>query len=102
MDALEALLSPQVIAGILFIAGLTMAVRSFLFYSKETAEAGPKLKKIDKDLKQLRDGMKDHKDSVETLSTEVDPMAEKEEKMRLYLEELKTIPDGYGEKGLHQ
>jgi hypothetical protein len=52
MDALEALLSPQVIAGILCIAGLTMAVRSFLFYSKETAEAGPKLKKIDKDLKQ--------------------------------------------------
>jgi hypothetical protein len=33
--------------------------------------------------------MKDHKDSVETLSTEVAPMAEKEEKMRLYLEELK-------------
>ena len=89
METFEALLSSQVIAGVLFVAALAMGVRSFLFFTNETSDIGPKLKKIDHDLKRLQNGMADQKAEVESLNTEVGPMAEKEEAMRVYLEELK-------------
>ena len=89
MDNIEAILAPEVLAAIVAVAALAMAVRALLTYSKDNAEISPKLDKIERDLGRLRDGMKEQKEAVGELNTEVQPQASIEESLREYFELLK-------------
>ena len=91
MDALGALLSTQVLAGVLIVAALVMIIRSLLFYTREASEMGPKLSKIEKEISKIRDGLKDREELVETLTQDVSPLSEKEEVLRTYFDELKDV-----------
>lgn len=91
MDTFEALLSPEVLAGIVAIAALGMAVRALLAFSSDNSELRPKLDKIENDLNRYRDGMKEQKEIVEELEKVVRPLADSEEELRTYYEQLKAL-----------
>ncbi len=83
------LLSQQVIAGILFIAGLAFSIRSYLYFTEEASVLKPKITKADNDLAYIRDGMADQKDQVESLTKEIAPLATQEAAMQKHLNLLK-------------
>ena len=87
---LDAILSTEIIAGILIIGALVMSVRSILFFTREASSMAPKLQKIDHDLTKLRDGMAEKKKAVKELTVVVDPLKTRESKLRAYYEELLT------------
>ena len=50
MNILDVVLSTEVIAGVLIVASLAMAVRSILFFTRESSGMSPRLMKIESDL----------------------------------------------------
>ena len=88
---LDDILSTETISGILIIGALMMPVRSILFYTKEAATMFPRLAKIDTDLNKHRDEIADKKKSVKDLNVIVDPLKDREGKLRAYYEVLKNI-----------
>ncbi|MBT7860090.1 MAG: hypothetical protein HN712_07240 [Gemmatimonadetes bacterium] len=89
--SLDAILSTETIAGILIIGALAMSVRSILFFTREAATMAPRLQKIDFDLNKWRDGMSEKKKAVKDLTVIVDPLKDREGKLRAYHEVLKNI-----------
>ena len=56
-NILDVVLSTEVIAGVLIVASLAMAVRSILFFTRESTGIAPKLMKIESELEKWRAGM---------------------------------------------
>jgi len=77
-NILDVVLSTEVIAGVLIVASLAMAVRSILFFTRESTGIAPKLMKIEADLERWRGGMGDKKKIVADLTEIVDPLRERE------------------------
>lgn len=91
MEVFEAVLSTEVLAGILIIGAFAMAIRSTLQFTKGAAALRPKLNEVDQELRRLRSGMAERKKAVQSLSAEVAPVKEKETQMRVYYEEIQTM-----------
>jgi hypothetical protein len=91
MTALEALLSTEVIAGILIIAAFAMGIRSILHFTSQAAGLRPKLDEVTRELKRLRSGMSERKKAVEKLAKVVAPVQEREATMREYFEEIQQL-----------
>ena len=89
MNFLDAVLTTEVIAGVLIISGFAMAIRSVLHFTKEASDLHLKLGEIERELSKLRDGMGEKKKAVDSLSQAVAPIRERESKIRLYYEELR-------------
>lgn len=91
MNILDVVLSTEVIAGVLIVASLAMAVRSILFFTRESSGMSPRLMKIESDLEKWRGGMGEKKKAVDALNTIVTPLREKEGKLRMYYDSLKNM-----------
>jgi chromosome segregation ATPase len=91
MGVLDVILAPQVIAGVLIVAMLLMSIRSILFYTREATALRPRMAEIDRELYRLREGMGEKKKAVEELVHAVAPLKEKEEKLRVYYEDIRSI-----------
>ena len=91
MEVFEAVLSTEVLAGVLIIGAFAMAIRSTLHFSKAAADLRPRLNEVDQELKRLRSGMTERKKAVQSLSAEVAPVKEKETQMRVYYEDLQSM-----------
>ena len=90
-NILDVVLSTEVIAGVLIVASLAMAVRSILFFTRESTGIAPKLMKIESDLEKWRAGMGDKKKIVQDLTVIVDPLREREGRLRMYYDSLKNM-----------
>ena len=91
MRILDIILSLEVMAGILIAASLAMAVRSLLSFTRETATMGPKLQKIEADLHRTREGMEDREKTVKELTAIVEPLREREARIRAYYDGLRNL-----------
>lgn len=91
MRILDIILSLEVIAGILIAASLAMAVRALLNFTRESATMGPKLHKLESDLQKLRDGMREREKTVKDLTVIVEPLREREGRIRAYYDALKDL-----------
>lgn len=91
MNLFDVILSAQAIAVILIIGALVMSVRSILFFTREASSMGPKLQKIEISLSKMQEGMDEKRSTVKELSVIVDPLRERESKLRVYYEALKNI-----------
>ena len=90
-NILDVVLSTEVIAGVLIVASLAMAVRSILFFTREITGIAPRLMKIEADLERWRGGMGDKKKIVADLTEIVDPLREREGRLRMYYDSLKNM-----------
>ncbi len=90
-NILDVVLSTEVIAGVLIVASLAMAVRSILFFTRESTGIAPRLMKIESDLEKWRGGMGDKKQIVADLTVVVDPLREREGRLRMYYDSLKNM-----------
>ena len=90
-NILDVVLSTEGIAGVLIVASLAMAVRSILFFTRESTGIAPKLMKIESDLEKWRGGMADKKKIVAELTVVVDPLREREGRLRMYYDSLKNM-----------
>jgi hypothetical protein len=90
-NILDVVLSTEVIAWVLIVASLAMAVRSILFFTRESTAIAPKLMKIESDLEKWRGGMGEKKQAVTELTTVVDPLREREGRLRMYYDSLKNM-----------
>ena len=90
-NILDVVLSTEVIAGVLIVASLAMAVRSILFFTRESTGIAPKLMKIESELEKWRAGMGDKRKIVQDLTVIVDPLREREGKLRMYYDSLKNM-----------
>ncbi|MEE2658218.1 MAG: hypothetical protein VX733_06915 [Candidatus Latescibacterota bacterium] len=76
---------------ILIVGALAMAVRSLLFFARESSQMGSRLQKLERDLGILRDGISEKKGIVTELTSIVDPLKAKERRLRTYYEDLKAL-----------
>ena len=90
-NILDVVLLEEVIAGVLIVASLAMAVRSILFFTRESTGIALKLMKIESDLEKWRAGMGDKKKVVAELTVVVDPLREREGRLRTYYASLKNM-----------
>ena len=88
---LDDILSTKTISGILITGALFMSFRSILFFTEEAATMFPRLAKVDTDLDKHLDGIPDKKKSVKDLNVIIDPLKDREGKLRVYYEVLKNI-----------
>lgn len=91
MNFFDVILSTQVIAGILVVSALVMSVRSILYFTREASGMAPRLQKIEMDLAKLRDSMGAKREVVRELTQVVDPLKEREGRLRAYFEHLKNL-----------
>jgi len=91
MEFFDAILTTEVLAGILIIGAFAMGIRSTLHFSKGAADLRPKLTEVERNLKRLRDGMGDRKKAVAELTQAVAPIKEQETQMRLYYEQAQEM-----------
>jgi chromosome segregation ATPase len=98
MEVFEAILSTEILAGILIIGAFAMAIRSTLHFSREAADLRPKLNEVERELNRLRNGTQERKKAIQTLSLEVAPIKEKETQIRLYYEQLQAMDLEYEKK----
>ena len=89
MNALDNMLSQEVISGIIIIFAFAMCIRTILSYTNEASELRPKISEIDRKLNSQRNGMKNHQSKVEKLSETVRPLKEREALMRAYYDQMK-------------
>ena len=94
-NILDVVLSTEVVAGVLIVASLGMAVRSILFFTRESTGIAPKLMKIEADLEKWRGGMGEKKKMVEELTAVVDPLRERDGRLRMYYDSLKSLEVDY-------
>jgi len=90
-NALDIILSPEVIAGIIISASLAMSVRTILLFAREASTMSPRLQKIEADLSRLRDGMAEKTKAVKDLTVVVDPLKVREARLRAYFNALRNI-----------
>jgi len=91
MRILDIILSLEVMAGILITAALAMSVRSLLSYTRHVATMGPKLQRAEAALQRLREGMADREKTVKELTTVVEPLREREARLRVYYDALRSL-----------
>jgi len=91
MTILDSILSTEVIAGIIIIGGFAMCIRSILAFTNSATELRPKLTEIERQLGNLRDGMKERKDKVADLNEVVSPLKDREGRMRSYFDQMKKL-----------
>lgn len=91
MEFLEAILSAEVLAGILIIGAFSMGIRSVLHFSREATVLRPRLSEVERELKKRREGMDELKKQVGVLTAQVAPVRSREGSLRAYYEELQTI-----------
>ena len=80
------LLSTELIASVVICGTLFMAIRTILGFTRDLGDLRPKLSKIESILDRIRDGMKDNKERVGTLSEQIAPIEDLEGKMRAHYE----------------
>ena len=68
-----------------------MAIRTILGFTRTVAELRPKLSQIENTLNRVREGMKENKELVDNLSTEVTPIRDLEGKMRGHYEDMQEL-----------
>ena len=93
MDILDAILTPDVLHGIVIVGALVFIVRSLLIFSKESAGLRPKLDEADRSLTRLREGMENQKKKVASLSKKVEPLQGRFDQMNSLHEKIKEIED---------
>ena len=64
----------ELIASVVICGALFMAIRTILDFTRDLGDLRPKLSKIESILARFRDGMKDNKERVGTLSKEIAPI----------------------------
>lgn len=90
MNALDSLLSQEVISGIIIIFSFAMCIRTILSYTNQVSELRPKISEIDRKINSHRNGMKSYQSKVEKLSEVVRPLKEREALMRGYYDQMKN------------
>ena len=91
MQVFDIILSAEVLAGTIILAALLLSVRTILNYSREASTMAPKQQRIEINLQRLQEGMGEKRKSVMKLSALVEPLREREGRLRTYFEELKNI-----------
>jgi hypothetical protein len=81
----------NILAGVLIVASLAMAVRSILFFTRKSTGIAPKLMEIESDLEKWRAAICDKKKVVAELTVVVDPLREREGRLRTYYDSLKNM-----------
>ena len=93
MDVLDAILTPDVLHGIVIVGALVFIVRSLLIFTKESAELRPKLDVANRNLTLLRESMASQKKKVASLSKKVEPLQARFDQMNPLYEKIKEIED---------
>lgn len=93
MGVLDAILTPEVLHGVIIIAVLAFTVRTLLIYSRESSTLQPKLDAAERNLKQIRDGMAGQKKRVAALTKKVEPLQLRFDQMDALYESGKKIED---------
>ena len=88
MNALEGLLSPEVLASILVVGSMVLSIRSILFFTQTAAELRPRQEELERELKKLKDGMADKKKRVQELAPIVAPLKAATDQLTNYYEQL--------------
>ena len=91
MHVLDIILSTEVIAGIIIVASVAMTVRSVLMFTHEASGMSLKLLKLDSELEKHKEGMDGKKTAVKELTVVVDPLKDREGKLRGYYDALKNM-----------
>ena len=91
MDLFEAILSAEVLAGVLTIGAFAMAIRSILHFTREAAELRPRLAELDRELRKRREASEEVRKQVATLVAEIAPIRAREIAVRSYQEELTGV-----------
>lgn len=102
MNVVDVVLSTEVIAGIIIIGALVMSVRSILIFTRDASSMAPKLQRIEVSLNKQREGMDERKKIVRELSQVVDPLKERESRLRVYFEGLKNLELAYERESAEQ
>ena len=93
MGVLDAILTTEVLHGIVIIAVLAFTVRTLLIHSRESSTLQPKFDSTDRNLKQIRDGMAGKKNRIAELTKKVDPLQLRFDQMSALYESGKKIED---------
>ena len=91
MNVLDVILSTEVIAGIIIVASVAMTVRSILMFTREASGMSPRLLKLESELGKHKEGMDGKKTAVKELTVVVDPLKDREGKLRGYYDDLKNM-----------
>lgn len=73
------------------VGGLVLVVRSLLTFSRQTAEFSPQLTQLETEADRLRSGLSETKENVEKLVVAVEPVRERETRLREYCDRLRDI-----------
>ena len=84
-------LPTEIIGGILVVISLIIITRCILSYTNQAAKIRPRLEEMEKELAKHREVIFQRKKVVDDLIQAIAPLREREEKWRLYYEELKKI-----------
>lgn len=90
-NLLDIILCTEVIAGIIIAASMAMSVRSILFFTGQASSMAPRLQRIEANLSRLREDMAEKKKAVKDLTMVVDPLKEREARLRAYYDTLKNV-----------
>lgn len=91
MKALDSILDTQLLAIFICLAAIGMSVRIIASFSNEAANLRPKLTKIDDALTRMRERASSRKPAIEALEKIIDPLANREQLLREYFEQLTQI-----------
>ena len=85
------ILSAEGMCAIVMIGSLVLIVRSLLAFTRQSAEINPQLRYIEAEITKLRNGLSGRKENVEKLTAAVDPLREREARLRAYCDQLRDI-----------
>ena len=96
------ILSTEIMCGIVTIASLVLLVRSLLAFSRQSAVIRPQLMKVDAEITKLRSGLGESKENVEKLTAAVEPLGERETRLREYYDQLQNLDVEYERSSAEQ
>jgi hypothetical protein len=91
MELFDALLSTQVLAGILVIGAFSISIRSTLHFTRSAAEMRPRLSEVERELRRTVEGSEGLRKQVTLLITQITPVREREARLRVYSEKLREL-----------
>jgi predicted ribosome quality control (RQC) complex YloA/Tae2 family protein len=91
MEVFDALLSTEVLAGILIIGAVAISIRSMLRFSSSAANLRPRLADAERELHRLREVTELLHRRVTDLLADVSPVRQEEAQLRTYSEKLRDI-----------
>jgi len=96
------LLSSEFIASIIICGTFVMAIRTFMGFSQNISTLRPKLDQVENVLNRIRLNLQTHKERIENLNIELNPIQELEQKMRTHYEIIQDLALDEEKKNLEE